>query len=39
MGGAFLEGRADVGMGMLPEILGATVAIVGAGRELISRRL
>ena len=34
-----MEGRAEVGMGMLPEILGATVAIVGAGVELISRGL
>ena len=28
MGGTFLEGTSDLGMGVLPEILGATVAVV-----------
>jgi hypothetical protein len=39
MGGTALEDRSDMGMMCSLETLGATVAFLGAGRELISQRL
>jgi hypothetical protein len=37
MGGAAEGGNSDAGLGVLPGTLGATVAVLGAGRELISQ--
>ena len=39
MGGTALEDRSDMGMMCSLETLGATVAFLGAGRELISQWL